>query len=375
MSSSLIPERPLLISPMLAATIGLEEAILLQALADFLAHRDPERDSQESKPSTFRITAHEIESALPFWSAEDIKRIRNNLEGLGILDVTDSSGKNELLVTINDAKSQGYTSPQRIPVAKSRSNMPSSATTISSKWEPDDNWIRLCKQHAVPEDFARRLVPEFVNYWRERGQARFSWGNAFYKHVIRQWREEQTRRGTYELMSTMSAEWRPSLDASGILINSGINRSFIEDAVPEFVLYWQERGVTHGAWNTKFIEHIRRQWAKFSASFGFDDKPKPISEGWEPSIDCYEILELAEIDLDFARGRIPEFVMYWKDSQQVKSSWNTVFLQYVKQNWANQLKQLGSSKIAYAENQSVVGSSQQKIKERFQQITDRSWAE
>ena len=88
-----------------------------------------------------------------------------------------------------------------------------------------------------------------------------------------------------------------------------------------------------------------------------------------------EILELAEIDLDFARGRIPEFVMYWKDSQQVKSSWNTVFLQYVKQNWANQLKQRGSSKIAYAENQSVVGSSQQKIKERFQQITDRSWAE
>ena len=136
----------------------------------------------------------------------------------------------------------------------------------------------------------------------------------------------------------MSAEWRPSLDALGILENSGISSSFIEDAVPEFVLYWRERGVTHGAWNTKFIEHIRRQWSKFSASFGFDDTPKPIPEGWQPSRDCYEILALAEIDESYARSRIPEFLMYWKDSQQVKSSWNTVFLQYIKQNWAKQLK-------------------------------------
>ena len=375
MSSSLIPERPLLISPMLAATIGLEEAIMLQALADFLAHSGRKKDFQELQANTLKIPAHEIESALPFWSADDIQRIRNSLEVLGILDITDSKVKDELVITINDAKSKDFTSAHRTPVAKARTSMPGSASLISAEWEPDDNWIRLCKQHAVPEDFVRRLVPEFVNYWRERGQSRFSWGNAFYKHVIRQWREEQTRRGAHELMSSMSAEWSPSIDASGILINSGISRSFIEDAIPEFVLYWQERGVVHGAWNTKFIEHIRRQWAKFSASFGFDDTPKPIPEGWEPSIDCYEILELAEIDLTFARGRIPEFVMYWKDSQQVKSSWNTVFLQYVKQNWAKQLKQLGSSKTSYAQNQSIVGSSQQKIKERFQQITDRSWAE
>ena len=109
--------------------------------------------------------------------------------------------------------------------------------------------------------------------------------------------------------------------------------------------------------------------------FWFDDTPKPIPEGWQPSRDCYEILALAEIDESYARSRIPEFLMYWKDSQQVKSSWNTVFLQYIKQNWAKQLKQFASSEISYAENQSIAGSSQQRIKERFQQISDRSWAE
>lgn len=242
-------------------------------------------------------------------------------------------------------------------------------------WQPEPDWIQYCLQQGVPEPFIHAHVPEFVSYWRERGQARASWGMAFYKHVLREWRNEQTRQGAWEQSSTMSANWRPSEDAVGILVNSGINASFIEDAVPEFVLYWRERGLVHGAWNTKFIEHIRRQWAKFSASFGYDDTPRAIPANWQPSADCYEILQLAEIDEDYARSRIPEFVLYWRDSQQVKSSWNTVFLQFVKQDWARQLKQLGAADISHAENQTLTGSNQQRIKEKFQRIADRSWAE
>ena len=214
-----------------------------------------------------------------------------------------------------------------------------------------------------------------MNYWRDRGQSRFSWGNAFYKHVLKEWRNEQTRKGVHESATTMSATWFPNPDAVEILENADINRSFIEDAVPEFVLYWQERGVVHGAWNTKFIEHIRRQWAKFAASFGRDDTPKAISSDWQPSVDCFEILALAEIDEDWAKSRVPEFVLYWKDSQQVKSSWNTVFLQFIKQDWARQLKHLETTEASDAENQSIAGSSQQRVKEKFQQIADRSWAE
>ena len=64
MNSSLIPERPLLISPTLAATIGLEEAIMLQVLADFLAHRSPEIVSENLEPNMFRVTVNEIQSLL-----------------------------------------------------------------------------------------------------------------------------------------------------------------------------------------------------------------------------------------------------------------------------------------------------------------------
>ena len=141
------------------------------------------------------------------------------------------------------------------------------------------------------------------------------------------------------------------------------------------MLYWRERGAVHGAWNSKFIEHIRRQWAKFSASFGRDDTPNLIPDQWKPSTECYEILQLAEIDESYAYSRVPEFVMYWKDSKQVNPSWNTVFLRFIKQDWARKLKEIENADLVNAEDKTLVGSSRQRIKERFQRIADRSWAE
>ena len=364
----------MLISPTLAETIGLEETVMLQAIADLIEYREKIKRNDDSSLTWIKVSYRELESLLSFWDLSEIKRIQESLQKLGMIRIEAVDSKAEILLAINDQAhpkekpKQGKQKPKTPPAI-------SSAGHIPADWQPDQNWIRLCKQHSIPEDFIKQLVPEFVNYWRDRGQSRFSWGNAFYKHVLKEWRNEQTRRGAHELASTMSADWAPSPDAMDILENAGINSSFIQDAVPEFVLYWRERGAVHGAWNTKFIEHIRRQWAKFTTSFGRDDTPKQIADDWQPSLDCYEILQLAEIDEKWARSRVPEFVLYWKDSQQVKSSWNTVFLQFIKQDWARQLKKLESAEIANAENQSITGSGQQRLKEKFQQFADRSWAE
>ncbi|MEX2132243.1 MAG: DnaT-like ssDNA-binding domain-containing protein, partial [Pseudohongiellaceae bacterium] len=215
----------------------------------------------------------------------------------------------------------------------------------------------------------------------------FSWGNKFSKHALREWRHEQSRQGAVELTQTMTADWWPSSDALEILENADINRAFIEDAVPEFILYWRERDAQAGAWNTKFVDHIRRQWARFSASFGLDDVPRPIAENWGPSAECFDILQLAEIDEDYARGRIPEFILYWKDSGQARASWNTVFLQFIKQDWARRLQTLretdaGQAELAgntghagHTKDRQFAGASQQRLKEKFQRFTDRSWAE
>ena len=374
MKSPILSERQLLISPTLAATIGLEEAVMLQAIADLIEYREKVKRNDDSALIWIKVSYRELESLLSFWDLSEIKRIQESLQNLGMIRIEPLNSNVEILLAIND-QVHPKEKPRR---GKQRPKIPPSANSaglVPVDWQPDQNWIRLCKQHSIPEDFIKQLVPEFVNYWRDRGQSRFSWGNAFYKHVLKEWRNEQTRRGAHELASTMSADWTPSLEAMGILENAGINPSFIQDAVPEFVLYWRERGAVHGAWNTKFIEHIRRQWAKFTTSFGRDDTPKQIPDDWHPSLDCYEILQLAEINEEWARSRVPEFVLYWKDRQQVKSSWNTVFLQFIKQDWARQLKHLESAEIANAENQSITGSGQQRLKEKFQQFADRSWAE
>lgn len=384
MPTSLLPERPLVISPTLAATIGLEEAVMLQTLADFISYR-PEAARTETKGKRWvRCSLGEMTALFPFWAPIDVRRNQRSLQALGLISIDAVNGTDdEFFIAIEDTISPQAAAPPQEKQARStgaparpqKVTASSGATLIPPNWQPDSTWISQCKQHNIPDEFIHRLVPEFIAYWRDRGQARFSWGNAFFKHVLKEWRNEQTRTSKYELSTEMSESWRPSQDAIEILENSGVSGSFLEDAIPEFVLYWRERGLVHGAWNTKFIEHIRRQWAKFSASFGHDSTPRIIPDDWQPSADCFEILALAEIDESYARDKVAEFVLYWKDSQQVKASWNTVFLQYIKHDWARRLKSINPTEESYGEDQSFIGSSQQRIKDRFEQIKDRSWAE
>ena len=212
MKSPILPERPLLISPTLAETIGLEETVMLQAIADLIEYREKIKRNDDSSLIWIKVSYRELESLLSFWDLSEIKRIQESLQKLGMIRIEAVDSKAEILLAINDQAhpkekpKQGKQKPKTPPAI-------SSAGHIPADWQPDQNWIRLCKQHSIPEDFIKQLVPEFVNYWRDRGQSRFSWGNAFYKHVLKEWRNEQTRRGAHELASTMSADWAPSPDA------------------------------------------------------------------------------------------------------------------------------------------------------------------
>ena len=382
MASKLVPERPLIFSPTLAATIGLEEAILLQALMDFTAHR-PGQLKDHYK--WVEIADQELLIAMPFWKLADIRRVEASLRNLGMILRRSATGADDnYLYALNEKighpQDSGAATADSAP-ASGTQTAPNvfrhgvAARPITADWMPDEEWLVQCRHHNIPDQFSLSLVPEFVSYWRDRGEARFSWGNAFFSHVRRRWRDEQTRQGAKELASTMHREWQPSQDALEILVNAGIPQDFVEDAIPEFVLYWRERGIRVSTWNTKFIEHIRRQWNKYNASFGQDDTPRAIPADWQPSPACFEILQLAEIDPDYARRKLPEFVLYWRDSQQVRSSWNTVFLQYIKQDWARRLQAPLEVKSGHGEHRSVAGESQYSVEEKLRQLTDRSWAD
>src|SRR5690606_5537913 len=82
MQSSLIPERPLIVSPTLAATIGLEEAVMLHVLTELMAHRPvTERDGLRWLELDQDALCH----AMPFWAWIDIRRVQKNLQDLGLL--------------------------------------------------------------------------------------------------------------------------------------------------------------------------------------------------------------------------------------------------------------------------------------------------
>ncbi len=80
--SSLLPEPPLWFSPGLAATIGLEEAILLQQLAGLRGHR--EADQREGR-AWLGVERHWLAQQLPFWDEAAIQRIARNLAEQGLI--------------------------------------------------------------------------------------------------------------------------------------------------------------------------------------------------------------------------------------------------------------------------------------------------
>lgn len=381
MQSSLVPERPLIISPTLAATIGLEEAVLLHVLSELMSHR-PVREKDRLR--WVALSQQELCDALPFWALIDIKRVQKSLLDLGLILLdpqTNNSDTNYFAINqaLDSTQETRSSSPATTSMKGSNPLQQEAGTQgasyIPANWQPSQDWIKQCRQQNIPEDFVQQLVPGFVMYWRERKQARFSWGNAFYKFVLREWRSEQTRRGLSELDTEMSPHWWPSEDALSILENAGINAAFIEDAVPEFVLYWRERGASNGAWNTRFIEHIRRQWSRYAAAIEHDTQPRRIPEDWQPSPECFDILSMAEIDEEFAREKLGEFVLYWRDTNQVHASWNTRFLQFIKYQWARRLEESRNLSVIHAEDQSYIGKGQQDLGAAFQRFTDRSWAE
>ncbi len=359
MLGSLYSDRPIAVSPALAATIGLEEAVMVHVLAELLTFRAAER--LESHPNLDFVLLNEADAGkfFPFWKPEDIDRIRLKLMQLDMLVY-------EPHPTEEGAAWYALQRMDSAPRQQSRVRRRRGTTgPIPPDWQPDPEWILQCRHQNIPEDFIHAQVSRFVLYWRERGEARFSWGNQFYNHVLKLWREEQTASGARERFGDMSWEWRPDEFAVGILLSDDVNRNFIEDAIPEFVLYWMERGVMRDAWNSKFIKHVQRQWELLQDPAFNDRKPKQIARDWQPVAACLEILQLAQIDEKWALGQVPEFVLYWRETGEARASWGMIFLQRMKQLWARRLEGKAAGVVDLGES----------MYERENARDDRDWVE
>lgn len=385
MNSSLIPEKPLCISPSLAATIGLEEACMLSLLSEVATHQQGE---QRDGRRWLQLDESRVARLMPFWTDYDIERISRNLKDKGIILLSSApyTSSRDLCIAFNEGEVLPNLAPANPVIA--------SANRIDPSWQPDQELLRRIAEHSIPETFTRQQIPEFITYWRERGEISHAWGAKFLKHVVHQWREHQTQlaRQTRELARDSEAEflqrdlevamhsdWRPSRDALEVLVkHANISLAFVEDAIPEFVLYWQERGDVGRTWNSKFIQHVKRQWVRYNSALEHDTEPRRIPESWQPSPEVFDVLRLANIDLEFAKRQVAEFLLFWRDSNQVYSSWNTKFLQHVKYHWAKQhaLTTVNSQQVnSHAGQQQPHTARSTRDRSLVEDLTDRSWAQ
>ncbi|WP_373090498.1 DnaT-like ssDNA-binding domain-containing protein [Zhongshania sp.] len=401
--SAAFVERQLLVSPSLAATLGLEAALLYQLLAEWL----PLLDSRESQGiQWYIIDKQRLNTQLPFWDMEKIEEVLRTLndQGLIIIGAALMSNAQNIRLAFTQAKSAAQAMQANTAAARTESPTPQTTaqqpvhkgslaanTTrmnqytntanprhpvpgnniIAADWLPDQAGIDyLTRFNQVDPAFINAVLPEFIAHYRDTGETRSSWNSAFSQYVSRRWKKEQYQKIELARNQPIGDSWKPSLDALEILERDGISRNFIEDAIPEFTLFWRERGTADSNWNSRFIQHIRLQWARYTNAVSNENVIAPIPSNWQPNDSVFDILRMARIDPEFAKAQIAEFILFWQDSGQAHRSWNTKFLQHVKYRWANN-HQLGQSD---ARQQQAPGASKPATG-FIAKHTDRSWAD
>jgi hypothetical protein len=369
---SLIPEKSIVFSPTLAATLGLEEAILLQLLQECVTHSEQLTSSGFSWTS---VSGSRLLELSPFWNEQDIQRLSASLHEKGLLLIGGStfSANQDFRFAFNETNTASSSTQANAKLPQVTPNA-HSAKTIGSSWQPNKDSLRQLAQLGVTSEFAQQQVGQFVAYWRDRNVPRHSWEAKYIKEVWRQWQQAEAVSHRKNKQLPMTGDWYPSQDALDILCKKGsINSNFIEDAIPEFILYWRGTGEASSTWDSKFVQHVRRQWQFFNGMMNQDKTPKTISAIWKPNESVYDVLQMANIDRSFAEKLIPEFVLYWQENGSAQCSWSTKFLQYVKRQWARHI-QPQTTENNYGKQQRPSSTGRIRDRNIIDALSDRSWA-
>ncbi len=362
MAHSLIPERMLVVSPSLAATIGLEEAVMLQALND---------GGQSGQDAWKSIAKQALRDWLPFWSDLEIKRILKSLADKGIVFFNSPPfPQTEQLFFSFEAKPVRSPTHQAFKKSEAQYKNP-----IAANWQPDHETLRYIEETlGIPKPYARQQIQDFVFHYQAQGTLAASWASMFIRWVKKSKEDDQNNPAIFQQDAgrkfVLTMDWQPEAATLDILHRAGVDPSFIQDCVSEFILFWMEKGEAHDTWNTKFVAWVRRQWARFSASIANPTDPVAMVDGWQPNEDVFEILAMANIDRAFVQSLVAEFALYWRDSNQLHTSWNSKFLQYAKQQWSKRLN--GQNGIVSAATSQRDYAATTSIEQR---VKDLSWAD
>jgi hypothetical protein len=234
-----IPEKVLVVSPALAETLGLEEALLYQLLTEMALLLGP------------RVTLNEQhrKQLLPFWSNAQLSAVLRRIQAQGLLRVRSEDPWQVHLEDIDDSLAPIDAQPEdtrepdsaaqveRVPVrsmarpapatessdnttlgmndarrrnqvqddlaylkpdAPDMNTVRAERTRMHPNWEPGPEFPKLLSFHDIPLTYALAELAKFRQYYQDKDRAEFSWDVRFLNWVQRSWHDQLNNKGRHE---------------------------------------------------------------------------------------------------------------------------------------------------------------------------------
>ena len=223
----------------------------------------------------------------------------------------------------------------------------------SMSFYPSEDLVKQACNLGIEQDFLGDQLPSFNLFWKGKDLKPHLKESKFLQYALKNWREKEKIEYQESKKVLIDKNWQPSEDARSILKGLEISDSFIESLLPEFILFWKEKRIKSNSWNSTFLNHAKKQWARKNFKLDSDKEDQPMSKDWLPSEDCIKVLEVTNIPVDFIESKIPEFRLYWIDAGEISKNWNNKFINFVKNSWekdskksSNILERLGNTEWA-----------------------------
>ena len=352
-SHSLLNEHQISFPASLAQAIGVDNAILLAVLNDA---------ARLQQQNWARLNSKTLRQQLPFWNDGHIRNVMQSLLDQGMLRLNgplfpDAEG---IIYSFPAAQTSAQAPAQNLATAQPSANQRIPKQPMTDDWTPDTNALKQLRNLGIDESYALSQLGNFRLYGKENGVNQRDWGHRFVQYVQKQHQHDRTSQERQKTAlqyikedkqaSPITSDWRPDPDSYTILTRGGIEPAFIEETIPEFILYWRENGRAMNSWSTVFNQHVSKQWMRYQNGMQHPKQLLPMHENWRPSDFCFEVLEMAYIGREEASRMVPEFILYWLENNQVSNNWDTIFIRYAKKQHAYRLSQ-GDSHGANQANQ------------------------
>jgi hypothetical protein len=208
----------------------------------------------------------------------------------------------------------------------------------SMNFYPSEDLVKQACNLGIEQDFLGDQLPSFNLFWKGKDLKPHLKEAKFLQYALKNWREKEKIEYQESKKVLIDKNWQPSEDARSILKGLEIGDSFIESLLPEFILFWKEKRIKSNSWNSTFLNHAKKQWARKNFKLDSDKEDQPMSKDWLPSEDCIKVLEVANIPVDFIESKIPEFRLYWIDAGEISPNWNNKFINFTKNSWEKDSK-------------------------------------